>query len=112
MHFSLAWAAVSTSISALVVDVDFSTRRLVLFGRSFSTVAQVLALTSEPQLKPEALILLEMSCVAPDNVEAIWEYFLRSCLTRHDVWLSAEEAYAMLKSRPTWATWDESVLRI
>jgi hypothetical protein len=105
----------------------------VLFGHSFSTVAQsvllpsgpaipadqvslassrVLALIFEPQLKPEALILLEMSCVAPDNVEAIWEYFLRSCLTRHDVWLSAEEAYAMLKSRPTWATWDESVLRI
>ncbi|KAJ7346119.1 hypothetical protein DFH08DRAFT_1008002 [Mycena albidolilacea] len=112
MHFSLAWAAVSTSISALSVDVDFSTRRLVLFGHSFSTVAQVLALTFEPQLKREAFILLEMTCVAPDNAEAVREYFLRSCFTRRDVWLSTEEEYAMLKSRPTWATWDERVLQI
>ena len=33
-------------------------------------------------------------------------------VSRRDIWPSREEAYSLLKARPSWKVWDDRVLKI
>ncbi|KAJ6597532.1 Alpha/beta hydrolase fold-1 [Mycena vulgaris] len=94
------------------VDVDFSTRRLILIGHSMSAVAFVFGLTYQPELKPHCLILLEVMCLQVEAVPKIMKIFTDASPTRRDIWPSLEDAYKSLKVRPTLRTWDDRVLRL
>ncbi|KAJ7055596.1 Alpha/beta hydrolase fold-1 [Mycena amicta] len=95
------------------VDVDFTKRRLILVGHSFGAVAQVLSLTYYPQLNPEMLILLEITCFRPkDSDETPTNYLADGAEKRRDIWPSREVAYEQFKSRPAWKVWDPRVLRL
>ncbi|KAJ7057046.1 Alpha/beta hydrolase fold-1 [Mycena amicta] len=92
------------------VDVDFSKRRLVLIGHSFSAVSQVLALTYHPPLKPELLILLEIMCLRPEDTQRMMTFLVNGSERRRDIWSSREAAYEQFKTRVPWKTWDARVL--
>ncbi|KAJ7216362.1 Alpha/beta hydrolase family-domain-containing protein [Mycena pura] len=93
------------------VDIDFTTRRLVLVGHSFSAVVQVFSLTFQPLLKPECLILLEIMCIRPSAVAPLMQVYTTVSDNRRDIWSSREEAYQEFKARAPWKRWDERVLR-
>ncbi|KAJ7224751.1 Alpha/beta hydrolase fold-1 [Mycena rebaudengoi] len=94
------------------VDVDFSTRRLVLLGQSMGAVCQLLALTHQPQLEPECLILIEIMAMSKSAAPAMKKFLAGGSANRRDMWASREEAYKLFKSRPAWKVWDDRVLRL
>ncbi|KAJ7026790.1 Alpha/beta hydrolase fold-1 [Mycena alexandri] len=93
------------------VDVDFSTRRLVFVGHSFAAAALVFALTYQPTLKPERLILLEIMCLRPSAGTKLMKFLTDGSENRRDVWPSREDAYKSFKTRQPWKGWDDRVLR-
>ncbi|KAJ7177600.1 Alpha/beta hydrolase fold-1 [Mycena filopes] len=92
------------------VDVDFSTRRLIFIGHSFSATALVFALTYHPRLRPEQLILLELMCLRQSAVPKLMNMLTNGSDNRRDVWPSREAAYASFKARQPWKSWDDRVL--
>nr|GAT61200.1 predicted protein [Mycena chlorophos] len=92
--------------------VDFSKHRLVLVGHSFGAVAQILAQTFHPQITPEILILLEITCYRPDDPRETSNYLAEGAAKRRDVWPSRDAAYEQFKSRQPWKGWDPRVLRL
>ncbi|KAJ7628810.1 Alpha/beta hydrolase fold-1 [Roridomyces roridus] len=93
------------------VDVDFTTRRLVFIGHSFSAVSLICALTHQPPLKPECLIMLELMCLRAEAIGPLMKLLVDGCSKRRTIWPSREEAYKSLKARKAWAAWDDRVLR-
>ncbi|KAF7371109.1 AB hydrolase-1 domain-containing protein [Mycena sanguinolenta] len=94
------------------VDVEFSKRRLVIVGHSMSAVVIGLALTYQPQLKPDFLIMVEMMGIHANDVPALMKSLTEGSATRRDIWPSRAEAYRLLKARPAWRVWDDRVLQI
>ncbi|KAJ6605076.1 Alpha/beta hydrolase fold-1 [Mycena sp. CBHHK59/15] len=94
------------------VDVDFSTHRLVLLGQSMGAVSLVFALTYQPELKPDRLVLIEPMAIAESAGPAMKKFLAGGSANRRDIWPSREEAYNVLKSRPAWKIWDDRILRL
>ncbi|KAJ7700302.1 Alpha/beta hydrolase fold-1 [Mycena metata] len=93
------------------VDVDFSTRKLIFIGHSFAATALVLALTYQPPLKPEQLILLETMCARPDRIVGLTKSLSDGSQNRRDIWPSRAAAYESFKARQPWKGWDDRILR-
>ncbi|KAJ7026791.1 Alpha/beta hydrolase fold-1 [Mycena alexandri] len=93
------------------VDVDFSKRRLVFVGHSFSAVALVLTLTYQPPVKPEQLILVEIMCIRANAVPKMMQFVTEGSQNRRDIWPSRENAYQAFKARQPWKSWDDRVLQ-
>ncbi|KAJ7432133.1 Alpha/beta hydrolase fold-1 [Mycena galericulata] len=93
------------------VDVDFSTRRLIFIGHSFSAVSLIFSLTYQPEVKPECLIMLELMCLKVDAIAKLMKFLVDGSSKRRVIWPSREEAYQSLKARPLWKAWDDRVLR-
>ncbi|KAJ7099440.1 Alpha/beta hydrolase fold-1 [Mycena belliarum] len=94
------------------VDVDFRARRLVLVGHSMSAVSIILALTYQPAIEPECLVMIEMMGINAQAVPGLMKVLTEGAAARRDVWPSRAEAYRALKARPAWRAWDDRVLRI
>ncbi|CAK5279056.1 unnamed protein product [Mycena citricolor] len=115
---SFGWQDYGRALHAFVaglgtgVDVDFSKRRLVFVGHSWSAVAFTLALTYQPPIKPDALVLLETMCVKNEPTRAMKNFLAGGAEKRRDIWASKEDAYKMFKSRPSWQKWDDRVLKL
>ncbi|KAF7358660.1 AB hydrolase-1 domain-containing protein [Mycena sanguinolenta] len=92
------------------IDVDFSKRRLVLIGHSMGAIANVFALSYQPVLEPEFLIMIEIMSGA--TFPQLQNLLSAASTSRHDIWQSRAEAYRMLKARRLWRSWDDRVLRI
>ncbi|KAJ7021643.1 Alpha/beta hydrolase fold-1 [Mycena alexandri] len=93
------------------VDVDFSKRRLVFVGHSFSAVALVLTLTYQPPVKPEQLILVEIMCIRANAVPKMMQFVTEGSQNRRDIWPSRKNAYQAFKARQPWKSWDDRVLQ-
>ncbi|KAJ6516463.1 Alpha/beta hydrolase fold-1 [Mycena sanguinolenta] len=94
------------------VDVDFSKRRLVLIGHSYGAVVVSLALTYQPELKPEFLIMIEIMGMNTDVTLKMGKLLTKMTENRRDIWPSRTEAYRLLKARAAYRDWDDRVLRI
>ncbi|KAJ7671263.1 Alpha/beta hydrolase fold-1 [Mycena polygramma] len=94
------------------VDVDFRTRRLVLVGHSMAATSIVLALSYQPKLNPQCLIMVDMTGMHDDAVPALMKFLTEGAMQRRDVWPSREEAYRSMKARPPWKAWDDRVLKL
>ncbi|KAJ7608057.1 Alpha/beta hydrolase fold-1 [Mycena polygramma] len=94
------------------VDVDFRTRRLVLVGHSMAATSIVLALSYQPKLNPQCLIMVDMTGMHDDAVPALMKFLTEGAMQRRDVWSSREEAYRSMKARPPWKAWDDRVLKL
>ncbi|KAJ6492308.1 Alpha/beta hydrolase fold-1 [Mycena sanguinolenta] len=112
------WEEYSHGVHALLVglgtgiDVDFGKRRLVLIGHSMGAIANVFALSYQPVLKPEFLIMIEIMGVTTHALPLLQKSFAAASANRRDIWQSRAEAYRMLKARSIWGTCDDRVLRI
>ncbi|KAF7354807.1 Abhydrolase domain-containing protein mpaH [Mycena sanguinolenta] len=105
------------------VDVDFSKRRLVLIGHSSGAVvvgmclirqstASSLALTYQPELKPEFLIMIEIMGMNTEVCAKMREILTKGSANRRDIWPSRAEAYRLFTARAAYREWDDRVLRI
>ncbi|KAJ7729063.1 Alpha/beta hydrolase fold-1 [Mycena maculata] len=104
------------------IEIDFKTRCLVFIGHSFSAAALVFALTYQPEVKPECLIMLEMmyqGCpegllriIKLNAASKLMESLTEGSSNRRHIWRSRDEAYQLFKARPAWQAWDDRVLRI
>ncbi|KAJ3492874.1 hypothetical protein NLJ89_g11149 [Agrocybe chaxingu] len=94
------------------VDVDFSTHNLVGIGHSMGAVSLTLTLGYYPPPRFSAFILVEPmimpSIFGPDAAHLL----VSGAEKRRDIWPSREEAYNLFKSRGTWKTWDDRILRL
>ncbi|KAF7358636.1 Abhydrolase domain-containing protein mpaH [Mycena sanguinolenta] len=112
------WQEYSRALHALLaglgtgIDVEFSRRRLVLIGHSMGAIANVFALSYQPILKPEFLIIIEIMGVTTHALPLLQNSFAAASTNRRDIWQSRAEAYQMLKARPLWRSWDDRVLGI
>ncbi|KAF7309567.1 AB hydrolase-1 domain-containing protein [Mycena indigotica] len=115
---TFGWQEYARGLHALLtglgtgVDVDFAKRRLILVGHSFGAVAQVLALTFQPQIQPEQLILLEITCYRPEDPRSKVNYLAEGSEKRRDIWPSNEAALSQFQSRPPWKLWDPRALQL
>jgi hypothetical protein len=75
-------------------------------------VPSILALTYQPQLKPEFLIMIDMMGISSEAIPAMMKFLTEGSINRRDVWPSREEAYKLLKARQAWRIWDDRVLRL
>ncbi|KAJ6516468.1 Alpha/beta hydrolase fold-1 [Mycena sanguinolenta] len=94
------------------VDVDFSKRRLVLIGHSYGAVVVSLALTYQPELKPEFLMMIEIMGMNTEVCTKMREMLTKGSANRRDIWPSRAEAYRLFKARTAYRDWDDRVLRI
>ncbi|KAJ6590066.1 Alpha/beta hydrolase family-domain-containing protein [Mycena vulgaris] len=94
------------------VDVDFSARRLVFLSHSMSAVVVVLALTYQPVLQPDFLVMIDMMGIHAGAVPALMKLLTEGSMGRRDVWPSRAEAYRLLKARSAWRAWDDRVLSV
>ncbi|KAF7354814.1 Abhydrolase domain-containing protein mpaH [Mycena sanguinolenta] len=94
------------------VDVDFNKRRLVLIGHSYGAVVVSLALTYQPEIKPEFLIMIEIMGMNTEVCTKMREMLTKGSANRRDIWPSRAEAYRLFKARAAYREWDDRVLRI
>ncbi|KAJ8080484.1 hypothetical protein PM082_017317 [Marasmius tenuissimus] len=97
------------------IDTDFRKHRLVGIGHSMGAVGVLLSMNFSPQVKFEAVVLVEIMTMSKEasiaGTTLDTNPVAKSVLGRRDIWLSKEEAYSSLKSRLPWKTWDDRVLR-
>lgn len=70
------------------------------------------ALTFQPRIKFEALILVDLMTMNKDAMDKPGDMLVNGAINRRDIWPSRDEAYKLLKARPAWRVWDDRVLRI
>ncbi|KAF7354812.1 AB hydrolase-1 domain-containing protein [Mycena sanguinolenta] len=71
-----------------------------------------LALTYQPELKPEFLIMIEIMGMNMDVALKVGELLAKATESRRDIWPSRAEAYRLLKARAAYRQWDDRLLRI
>ncbi|KAF7358637.1 AB hydrolase-1 domain-containing protein [Mycena sanguinolenta] len=112
------WQEYSHALHALLagmgtgIDVKFSKRRLVLIGHSMGAIVNVFALTYQPELEPEFLIMVDIMGLTTHARPMVEKSLTEGSSRRRDIWPSRAEAYRLLRERPLWRTWDDRVLRI
>lgn len=74
-------------------------------------LSSVLALSYQPELKPQCLIMVDIMGINDHAAPAMMKFLTEGSIRRRDVWPSREEAYKLLKARPAWRAWDDRVLR-
>jgi len=94
------------------VDIDFCSRKLVGIGHSMGAAAFLLSLGYSPKLKFECLILCELMAMEQRFTGEPSRMLVGGAISRRDIWPSSEEAYSLLKARPSWKVWDDRVLKI
>ncbi|KAH6910789.1 Alpha/beta hydrolase fold-1 [Coprinopsis sp. MPI-PUGE-AT-0042] len=93
------------------VPVDFTKRDLVAIGHSMGAVSLVLTGGHYPRILFKSLVCCELMSMDQKTGKKAGELLSGGAGNRRDVWPSKEEAYKILKSRGTWKSWDERVLR-
>ncbi|KAF8912211.1 Alpha/beta hydrolase fold-1 [Gymnopilus junonius] len=93
------------------VDVDFSMRNIVGIGHSMGAISLGLSMGYYPKINYQSLILCELMTMQRELHMKATNILVNGGEKRRDIWPSKEEAYNILKSRGTWKSWDDRVLR-
>ncbi|KDR77355.1 hypothetical protein GALMADRAFT_246742 [Galerina marginata CBS 339.88] len=93
------------------VDFDFTGHKLVGIGHSMGAVSLGLSLGYYPKINFASLILCEVM-ILPEKYMGENNFLAGGSEKRRDIWPSKEEAYKLLKSRGTWKSWDDRILKI
>ncbi|KAG9313726.1 Alpha/beta hydrolase family-domain-containing protein [Chiua virens] len=93
------------------VDVDFSKRTLVAVGHSLGAAALLLSIQYASRITFASIHLVE-PIVLGSYAGDFGSHLADGALKRRDTWDSTDEAHLTMKSRPTWRSWDDRVLRL
>ncbi|KAJ3885328.1 Alpha/beta hydrolase family-domain-containing protein [Lentinula edodes] len=102
----------------VIPNFDFSTHTIVCIGHSIGAISLLLSLDLAPSIESliniSSLIFIEPMTMPPTlgSFQDLAEKLASGSRSRRDVWPSAEEAYKMFKTRRTWQSWDDRVLKI
>lgn len=96
-------------------NFDFSSHTIVGIGHSMGAISLLLSLDFVPSIES---LFASMIFVEPMTMEPVSgskgpaKKLASGSQSRRDIWPSAEEAYKMLKTRRTWQSWDDRVLKL
>ncbi|KAH7925336.1 alpha/beta-hydrolase [Leucogyrophana mollusca] len=93
------------------IDVDFRGHNFVGIGHSMGAIAIMLSTTFQPPLKYSSIQLIEPMLLGR-QWNTFGNFLQQGALNRRDIWPSTEEAYRIMKGRPSWRAWDDRVLRV
>ncbi|KAJ3869036.1 Alpha/beta hydrolase fold-1 [Lentinula novae-zelandiae] len=102
----------------VIPNFDFSNHTIVCIGHSIGAISLLLSLDLAPSIESHinisSMIFIEPMTMPPTlaSFQDLAEKLASGSRSRRDVWPSAEEAYKMFKTRRTWRSWDDRVLKI
>ncbi|KAF8825215.1 hypothetical protein HHX47_DHR7000466 [Lentinula edodes] len=102
----------------VIPNFDFRNHTIVCIGHSIGAISLLLSLDLAPSIESliniSSLIFIEPMTMPPTSgsFQDLAEKLASGSRSRRDVWPSAEEAYKMFKTRRTWQSWDDRVLKI
>ncbi|KAF9559775.1 hypothetical protein CPC08DRAFT_637383 [Agrocybe pediades] len=114
---SFAWEEYGRSIHLFLaglgtgVKVDFTGHRLVGIAHSMGAVSMSLSLGYYPKIRFTSFIFAEIMTMSEDIISKATEMLVSGAEKRRDIWPTKEDAYKVLKSRGTWKSWDDRVLK-
>ncbi|KAH7912511.1 Alpha/beta hydrolase fold-1 [Hygrophoropsis aurantiaca] len=93
------------------IDVDFSKHNLVGIGHSMGAISIMLSTTYQPPLTYSSIHLIE-PMIMGQQWSIFGNFLQKGAMNRRDIWPNIEEAYQIMKGRPSWKSWDERILRM
>ncbi|KAJ3930534.1 MAG: Alpha/beta hydrolase fold-1 [Lentinula lateritia] len=101
---------------AVMDNFDFSSHTIVGIGHSMGAISLLLSLDFVPSIESlfASMIFVEPMTMEPpvSGSKGPAKKLASGSQSRRDIWPSAEEAYKMLKTRRTWQSWDDRVLKL